>query len=276
MPTPVAVLKQLWTYPVKSAAGIALVRSKVALRGLEHDRRFMVVDSTGMLVTLRERPELAHVHTGFDMAPEGQQVRLSAPGMPLLALPLEVKTGPLATAFMWTTPVDALVVEAATAWVSTFLGGDYRLVWMPEAAHRPYPGRTDTPLSFADGNPLSLVSEASLTDLNGRLGAAVDPRVFRFNLIVSGCAAYAEDTWNTLHIGDLTLERLGACARCMVVNVDPDAGTHGREPLKTLTRYRRVGQEVHFGGLYRVACGVGAVISCDDPLFVDGRTYGAA
>ena len=64
-------------------------------------------------------------------------------------------------------------------------------------------------------------------------------------------------------------------------NVDPDAGTHGREPLKTLTRYRRVGQEVHFGSLYRVARGVGAVVSCGDSLFIAGlsdgvRTYGAA
>lgn len=281
MTTPVAVLKHLFTYPVKSAAGIALARSKVALRGLEHDRRFMVVDPAGMLVTLRERPELAHVHTGFDAGPGGQQLRLSAPGMPPLTLPLEVTAGSPTVAVMWTTPVDAVRVEAATAWVSTFLGGDYRLVWMPEAAHRPYPGRTDTPLSFVDGNPLSLVSEASLTDLNERLGAAVDPRVFRFNLIVSGCAAYAEDTWSTLHIGDLRLERLGACARCMVVNVDPDAGTHGREPLKTLTRYRRVGQEVHFGGLYRIVSGVGAAISCGDLLLGDGllgdeRAHGAA
>ena len=132
MPTPVAVLKQLWTYPVKSAAGIALARSKVALRGLEHDRRFMVVDPTGMLVTLRERPELAHVHTELDTGLGGQQVRLSAPRMPPLVLPLEVTAGSSATAIMWTTPVDALVVEVATAWISTFLGGDYRLVVVAE------------------------------------------------------------------------------------------------------------------------------------------------
>ena len=275
MPTPVAVLQELWVYPLKSAAGVALPRSSVTSRGLEHDRRFMVVDRAGMLVTQRERAELALVRTAF----EGESLRLSAPGTLPLVLPLE-PAGPPTVAVMWTTPVDALVVEAATPWVSTYLGGDYRLVWMPDSAHRPYPGRDDTPLSFADGNPLHLLSEASLEDLNGRLGTPVTMTHFRPNLVVSGCAAYAEDGWETLQLGDLTLERLGSCARCGVVNVDPDAGTRLHEPLRTLARYRRTGQEVLFGGLYRVARGVGAVVSCGDPLALPGseddRTHGPA
>lgn len=267
MPTPVAVLKQLWTYPVKSAAGVSLEKATVALRGLEHDRRFMVVDPTGMLVTLRERPDLAHVRTALD----GERLQLTAPNMPPLTLPLEVTAGSPTVAVMWTTPVAATVVEEATAWVSTFLGGDYRLVHMPERTRRTHPDRTDTPISFVDGDPLSLVSEASLEDLNGRLGVQVDLRRFRFNLVVGGCEAYAEDAWGTLEIGGLRLERLGPCARCTVVNVDPDAGTHGREPLKTLARYRRVGQEVRFGGVYRIAGGVGTAISCGDPVTVGER-----
>ena len=261
---PVAVLEQLWVYPLKSAAGVALARSEVAPRGLLHDRRFMVVDPAGMLVTLRERAELALVRTAVD----GDCLRLSAPGTPPLTVPLEPGGVP-GVVFMWTTPVDALVVEAASAWLGSLLGGDYRLVWMPDESRRPYPGRTDTPLSFVDGNPLHLLSEASLADLNGRLGTPVAMTHFRPNLVVSGCAAYAEDTWETLQIGNLTLERLGPCARCAVVNVDPDTATPDREPLRTLARYRRVGREVHFGAHFRIVSGVGGVISRGDPLFND-------
>lgn len=265
------VLSQLFVYPVKSATGIALPAARVDARGLEHDRRWMVVDPTGMLVTLRERPDLAHVRTrlGVDC------LRLDAPGMPPLELPLVLATGTPTIAIMWTTPVDALVVEAATAWISTYLAGDYRLVYMPDSSDRPYHDRTDTPLSFVDGNPLSLVSEASLDDLNGRLAEPVDLRNFRHNLIVSGCEAYAEDGWETIKIGSLRLERLGACVRCMLVNVDPDTGTHGREPLRTLAQYRRSGQEVHFGVLYRIASGISSTLSCGDTVTF-GDLHGAA
>lgn len=256
------VLSQLFVYPVKSATGIALAQAKVVARGLEHDRRFMIVDPSGMLVTLRERPELARVTTILD----GACLRLEAPGMPPFELPLDYNGGSRTTVFMWTTPVNACVVEEATAWICAFLRGDYRLAYMPESTHRPYHERNDTPLSFVDGNPLSLVSEASLTDLNARLEAPVDLRNFRHNLVVKGCEAYAEDAWDTLHIGDLTLERLGPCVRCMLVNVDPDKGIHKREPLRTLARYRQVNREVHFGVLYRIASGVLSTISRGDTV----------
>lgn len=270
-------LSQIFVYPLKSASGIALPSSKVVTRGLEHDRRWMVVDPTGMLVTLRERPDLAHITTTL----VGACLRLEAPGTPPLTLPLELPTGTPTIAIMWTTPVDALVVEEATAWVSTFLEGDYRLVYMPEASYRNHDVRADTPLSFVDGNPLSLISEASLADLNGRLETPVDLRTFRHNLIVSGCAAYAEDDWETLQIGELRLERLGPCVRCMLINVDLATGTHGREPLRTLARYRRVGQEVHFGVLYRIVGGISSTLTCGDALTLNptnsiGDTRGAA
>lgn len=264
------ILSQLFVYPLKSAAGIALTQSRIGALGLEHDRRWMVVDPTGMLVTQRERPELAHVRTSL----VGECLRLHAPGLPPLELPLILTRGTPTHAIMWTTPVDALVVEAATDWISTFLGGDFRLVYMPDSSHRPYPDRTDTPLSFVDGNPLSLVSEASLDDLNARLAKPVDLRNFRHNIVVRGCEAYAEDAWETVQIGPLRLERLGPCVRCMLVNVDPDTGEHGREPLRTLARYRRYGQEVRFGVLYRIVSGVSSTISTGDT--VTGGFRGAA
>ncbi len=260
------VLSQLFVYPVKSCAGISLPAARVDTRGLEYDRRWMVVEPTGMLVTLRERPELAHVRTTLSE----DCLRLDAPGMPPLELPRSPTTGTPTLAIMWTTPVDARVVEAASDWLSTFLSGEYRLVYMPDSSHRPYHDRTDTPLSFVDGNPLSLVSEASLADLNERLAEPVDLRHFRHNLVVRGCDAYAEDAWETVQIGPLKLERLGPCVRCMLVNVDPDKAVYGREPLRTLARYRRFGQEVHFGGLYRISSGVSSVVACGDAV-----TYGS-
>ena len=258
----VGTLSQIWVYPVKSAAGISLESSKVALRGLEHDRRWMVVDRNGRLVTQRERPELALLTPSF----AGECLRLEVDGMPGLELPLHPEGSEMLTVMMWKEPVTAQLVKAATDWFSTFLGGPYRLVYMPKSTRRPYPGRTDTPLSFVDGNPLSLISEASLNDLSKRLKTPVDGRNFRHNLIVGGCEAYAEDAWKTLRIGALELERLGPCVRCMLVNVDPDKGERRTEPLRTLARYRRTGQEVRFGMLYRIKDSVPATLSCGDAV----------
>lgn len=258
----VSTLSQIWVYPVKSAAGISLDSSQVALRGLEYDRRWMVIDANGRLVTQRERPELALLRPSF----AGEHLRLEADGMPGLTLPLYPDGGEPLSVTMWKEPVRAQRVAAATDWFSTFLDGPYRLVYMPETTRRFYPERADTPLSFVDGNPLSLISEASLTDLNTRFETPVDLRNFRHNLIVGGCDAYAEDTWETLHIGALELERLGPCVRCMLVNVDPDAGERRTEPLRTLSRYRRVGREVRFGMLYRIKSKLPATLSCGDTL----------
>ena len=273
MSTPGAVLSQLWVYPIKSAAGVSLSHSRVALRGLEHDRRWMVVDAAGVLVTQRERPELSRVRPSF----AGSCLRVEGPGMPPLELPLNPVGGNELTVKMWTEPMTARSVGAGADWFSTFLGGAYRLVYMPDTTLRPSPDHAQSLVSFVDGNPFLLVSEASVADLSGRLEGSVDARNFRPNLVVSGCEAFSEDTWNSIKIGSMRLERVGPCVRCVLVNVDPASATVRREPLRTLARYRRVGNAVHFGQNFRygVAPVPGATLSCGDPVFVEG-IHGAA
>jgi len=54
--------------------------------------------------------------------------------------------------------------------------------------------------TFADGAPILVVSEASVATLNDRIVAAAVPcpMALRPNLVVDGCAAFAEDTWSSL------------------------------------------------------------------------------
>ncbi len=261
----VGTLSQLWVYPVKSAAGILLDSSKVVLRGLEHDRRWMVIDETGRLVTQRERPELALLKPSF----AGEQLRLEADGMARLELPLYPEDGERLTVMMWREPMTAQLIGAATAWFSTLLGGAYRLVYMPDTTLRPSPDHAPSPVSFADGNPFLLVSEASLADLNRRLTDPVDVRHFRPNLVVSGCEAFAEDGWDAVQIGTLRLRRVGPCVRCMLVNVDPNKGERRTEPLRTLARFRQVGKQVRFGQNFRQAGRTCPTLTCGDPVVLE-------
>src|SRR5262249_23570108 len=68
---------------------------------------------------------------------------------------------------------------------------------------------------------------------------------FRPNIVISGAPAWAEDDWvgHRVRVGDdVVLRAVKPCARCVVTTTDQDTGDRGREPLRTLSRYRNVDQ----------------------------------
>jgi hypothetical protein len=139
---------------------------------------------------------------------------------------------------------------AAHAWFSRYLGFDCRLVYMDEAAHRPVDPQyapEGREVSFADGYPLLLTAEASLADLNARLDAPVPMNRFRPNLVVAGGMAFAEDGWSRVRIGAVPFQVVKPCARCVVTTIDPQTAAQGKEPLRTLSRFRRRQGKVFFG-----------------------------
>ena len=52
-------LSELHIYPIKSARGISLATSRLDARGLEFDRRWMLVDESGGFLTQRKLPRMA-------------------------------------------------------------------------------------------------------------------------------------------------------------------------------------------------------------------------
>ena len=73
---------------------------------------------------------------------------------------------------------------------------------------------------------------------------------FRPNLVVAGCAAFAEDTWARFRIGGVVFRAGGPCARCVVTTTDHLTAERTREPLRTLASYRRASadpSDVNFG-----------------------------
>lgn len=241
MSTPLT-LSGLYTYPIKSARGVALDRARVELFGLALDRRWMVVDGGGRQVTGRDFPRMDLV--GVELEPGG--LRVTAPGMPPLPVPHE-PGGPPRLVHIFRQPVQALEVGGeANAWWSAYLGLPAALVYFPDGAERRMNPRFGTArISFVDGNPLHLVSEASVADLNTRLPHPVTPERFRPNLVVRGGAAYEEDGWGRIRVGDLEFDVVEPCARCGVLNITE--GRMGGEPLRTLAGYRRRGRLIEFG-----------------------------
>lgn len=241
-------LSSIYYYPAKSMRGIQATQAAVAARGLEHDRRWMLVDQQGRFITQRQCPQLALV----SLLPVANGWRAHAPGMP----PLMLTTPPGHAASMdvsvWRDTLSATLADnEAGDWFSRYTGVDgVRMVYMPDATQRhvdaSYAASGDI-VSFADGFPFLLISTASLDDLNSRMAEALPMSRFRPNLVVDGCEAFAEDTWKRIRIGGITFRVAKPCSRCKVTTIDPLTAQAGKEPLKTLASYRRWDNEVWFG-----------------------------
>ena len=147
-----------------------------------------------------------------------------------------------------------VVLQAACGDVG-YLGFNARLVYMPDSSERkmnPQYAKPEEVVSFADGYPLLLISEASLADLNERMvkngGSVLNMNRFRPNLVVEGCEPYAEDRFGEIRVGDATFRAVKHCARCQVTTTDQASGeVRGPEPLQTLGTYRDTPNGVIFG-----------------------------
>ena len=241
-----AVVSALYVYPIKSCRGIRVSQWPVAERGFFADRRWMIVDAAGKFVTQREVAELSRVHTQLDES----IIELSAPGLSPLRLPLTHDAGPPLTVQIWDDAALGIAHAAGSAWFSRYLGAPHRLVYMPDSHHRrvnPARARSGDIVGFADGYPFLLISEASLADLNARLERPITMERFRPNIVVSGTEPYAEDGYVQVRLGEISFRGPKRCDRCVITTIDPETGESGREPLRTLAKYRLQDQKVWFG-----------------------------
>ena len=245
-------LSSLHIYPVKALGGIPLSQALVTPRGLQHDRRFMVIDENHEFLTQREHPKMATVWVEL----ENGEVSFSAPDIGSVSFPASPKECPTRSVQVWSSHVRAhTVTPEADQWLSDYLEVGVRLVYMPDSAERridPVYAKNNEIVSFADGYPLLIASEASLADLNARIVAngsqPIPMNRFRPNLVIAGCAAYAEDRLGEIVIGEAVFRAVKPCIRCQVTTTDQASGdVRGPEPLKTLATYRDSTNGVMFG-----------------------------
>jgi uncharacterized protein YcbX len=227
-------------YPIKACRGIEVQSAQVERMGLAQDRRMMVVTPEGDHLTQREYPRLAWVTPAL----KDDTLTLSAQGFDSIQLMIR-RTGTTQPVNIWHSQgVSAIDQgEEAAGWFSDWLSASVRLVHIAEGIQRKvneeYAVHEDDHTGFADGYPILLISEASLQDLNTRLATPVPMNRFRPNLVVSGCEPYAEDTWNKINIGDVELAVVKPCPRCVVTTIDKATLEQSKEPLQTLSKYRR-------------------------------------
>jgi uncharacterized protein len=232
---------------VKSLAGIKVESAKVLEKGLEYDRRFMLIDANNNAMTQRQFPAMALFKTkiaGETLSVTYLQDSISFPLVPRLS----VKE---TSATVWDDLVKVNEFDSTySAWFSDKLDIECRLVHFPESNSRPVEEKYRVHgenVSLADAYPLLIIGESSLADLNSRLKTSVPMNRFRPNVVFSGGDAFDEDSWSDFTIGSNSFTAVKSCARCILPNIDQDTAQKNVEPIRTLSAYRTSNNKVYFG-----------------------------
>ncbi|WP_062786273.1 MOSC domain-containing protein [Novosphingobium capsulatum] len=250
-------LAAIHRYPVKSLGGEALERATITAQGVAGDRRWMVVNPQGRFLTRRELPAMALLRA-VPHADGGVTLHHAAAPSVKVAVPT---TAERRAVKVWGDSLAATPAGAeADAWLSARLGQPVHLVHMGDDVIRPVDPRYGQPgdaVGFADGFPLLVTTQESLDALNAQLPAPITMARFRPNLVITGApAAFAEEGWNSLRIGALTLRLVKPCTRCVITTQDPETGeSHDREPLATLRRMGRLWQRQPVFGMNAIPDG---------------------
>ncbi|MDR0805817.1 MAG: YcbX family protein [Enterobacteriaceae bacterium] len=240
-------LSRLYVYPVKSMQGLALSHAQVGESGLAFDRIFMLTDPDGTFITARQYPQLVR----FTPALLINGVSITAPDGQSQTVAFSEFSEPLSPTEVWGNHFTAHIApEKINQWISGYLKRDVQLRWVGPELTRRVKNRPEVPLSFADGFPYLLINDASFQALQSRCPANIVIEQFRPNLIVNNAAPFAEDSWQTIRIGEVIFDVAKACSRCIFTTINTESGTkHPQgEPLRTLQQFRTAENgDVDFG-----------------------------
>lgn len=210
-----AKIEALYRYPVKGLTPEPLESVELRpMQTLPFDRAYAIENGPGPFdpaspehlqkihfVMLMRNEELATVRSLFDDSTE--TLVISKGGAEIARGDLRTEAG------------RAAIEDAIARIVTSGLRGRPKVVVSP--GH-----------SFSDVAPkcVHLVNRQSLTALEGMLGAPVDARRFRPNLVLDGLEPWQELdlVGKKLRTGGITLEVFKRTERCAATNVDPETG----------------------------------------------------
>lgn len=240
----VQTLNAIYIYPIKSANAIRLTLSNVEEKGLQFDRRYMLINEEGKFITGRTNPELTQI--SVELLSTGLVIR--APKMKKLTILRDNFSRYSIASILWSSAIDAQHCHVeCDAWFCSFLNQKCQLVHCDESTIR-FVENKNTQVSFADGYPLLLINQRSIDQLNSRLKIPVSVLRFRPNIVINGDYPFVEDSWQKIKIGEVEFEVSKPCSRCSFINVDPKTGlVLNNEPLQTLAKFRFYEGNVDFG-----------------------------
>lgn len=163
----------LHVFPVKSLRGVDVPAADVDAWGVRGDRRWMVVEPDGTVLTAREHPRML----GVRAEPADGALRLTADGATDLVVAEPVDTQPDVAVGLSRLDRATAAGPDADAWLSDVLGRSVRLVWLDDPRRRAvspkHGGLPGDAMALADAGPLLVTTEASMAALNGWIADGV-------------------------------------------------------------------------------------------------------
>lgn len=229
---------ELHRWPVKSMAGEPTTELLVDDRGAAGDRTYALFDrfkDAPRRLTARQVPRMLAWRAAYPGSIDAAR-SLGDPPLPAL-------TAPDGRTFNWDDPAlpEALAHD---------LGREVSL-------HRDPAGQQDLARS------LLLTTETTLRALEAELSEPLDLRRFRTNIhVVLDGAAFAEEVWEgrRVRIGEVELEALHPCERCVIPTRHPDNQSRWPELLKWLNREHRCLFGINLRALSAGRIGVGDMV----------------
>ena len=223
--------------PVKSLGLLSAGRADISFRGIEGDRRFVILDSSGRVVTQRQMGRLTLVTAEYSST--GNMLSMTFPdGRVVEGQPDKVES---TATVLWGRVVEgSLIVGKWAEALSEFCGVELRLFESDKAG------------ACFDEYPVSIISQASIDHLTGLTGGrkTFEAERFRPTLLLDGCEPHEEDTWlgKGVRIGErLRLRLISRDPRCAITTLDPATGERDFDTLRLILSYRPSARAAYFG-----------------------------
>lgn len=223
---------ELNIYPIKSTRATQVSAAFVEPKGLNFDREFMLTEPDGKFITARKDPELYRL-TAFPIA-TGLVITHTS-GQKCVALYQDFRQEQ--SSEVWGTQFASKVAaEPVNRWLSEIFGRTVQLRWLGSESQRKMESFSGQPMSFADSNPVTLMSLKSLEKVQEWSPIPLEMARFRPNIVMDGNTAFEEEQWEQIQIGEVLFSKSALCTRCMLITrdltileLDPQA-----EPFRTL------------------------------------------
>jgi uncharacterized protein YcbX len=239
-------VKELYIYPIKSLAGIKCKSLKTEEMGFENDRRWMLIDEENHFMTQRKYPMMSQFYPEISKG----EINVSYEGKKHDFLMTENLQEAILSE-VWDDESKVVEVNKATSkWFSEQLGLICKLVKILNKGDRKHSStklNKTLNVSLADGYPYLLIGTKSLDFLNEKLEEKISISRFRPNIVITTETPHEEDAFDTFKIGNVDFKNAKRCERCIMINNNPTNGEVKKEPLKTLSTYRKVNNSVLFG-----------------------------
>ncbi|KAH8292924.1 hypothetical protein KR044_008869 [Drosophila immigrans] len=234
-------LLQLAIYPIKSCAAFKLTNSgeswPLTEQGLQYDREWMIVDTSGMALTQKRCTQLCLLQPLIVQ----QQLQLHFNGtnnsnfvcVPL-SLSVQAENSARCRSKVCRQPIEGFDCGDEVAnWLSEQLGIDgLRLLRQSGQRSAPNSGK----LSLVNQAQFLLVNRSSVRSLafEEPLDETVDR--FRANIIIETEVAFEELSYTHLNIGGVHFHVDGPCQRCDMICINQRTGERSPETLTTIAR----------------------------------------